>query len=164
MQLTTIQNKIYEVRGQSVMFDFDLAELYEVETRVLKQSVRRNRNRFPQDFMFELTEAEINQMVSQNVIPSKSYLGGASPFAFTEHGVLMLSSVLNTEKAVQTNILIMRVFVQIRNFALNYKELSEKLKQLESKYDKSFNDIYRAIHYLIEKENQIGRASCRERV
>ena len=100
MQLTTIQNKIYEVRGQSVMFDFDLAELYEVETRVLKQSVRRNRNRFPQDFMFELIEAEINQMVSQNVIPSKSYLGGASPFAFTEHGVLMLSSVLNTEKAV----------------------------------------------------------------
>ena len=164
MQLTTIQNKIYEIRGQSVMFDFDLAELYEVETRVLKQSVRRNRNRFPQDFMFELTEAEINQMVSQNVIPSKSYLGGASPFAFTEHGVLMLSSVLNTEKAVQTNILIMRVFVQIRNFALNYKELSEKLKELESKYDKNFNDIYQAINFLLEKENQNSEQKVRTKI
>jgi hypothetical protein len=164
MQLTTIQNKIYEVRGQSVMLDFDLAELYEVETRVLKQSVRRNRNRFPQDFMFELTEAEINQMVSQNVIPSKSYLGGASPFAFTEHGVLMLSSVLNTEKAVQTNILIMRVFVQIRNFALNYKELSEKLKELETKYDKNFNDIYKAINYLIQKENLVREQKERTKI
>ena len=154
MQLTKIQNKIYEIRGLSVMLDFDLAELYEVETRVLKQSARRNRHRFPEDFMFELTEEEINNLVSQNVIPSKSHLGGAFPFAFTEHGVLMLSSVLNSEKAVQINILIMRVFVQIRQYAENYKELSDKLKELESRYDKNFKDIYQAINFLIEKENQ----------
>lgn len=89
----TIQNKIYELRGDRVMLDKDLAALYEVETRALKQAVKRNIDRFPFDFMFELTEDEVGAMVSQNVIPSKSYFGGALPFAFTEQGVAMLSSV-----------------------------------------------------------------------
>lgn len=93
------------------MLDFDLAELYEVETRALKQAVRRNNRRFPSDFMFELSENEIEQMVSQNVIPSKSHFGGATPFAFTEQGVAMLSSVLRSNKAIDTNIAIMRAFV-----------------------------------------------------
>jgi len=164
MQLTTIQNKIYEVRGQSIMLDFDLAELYETETRVLKQSVRRNIDRFPFDFMFELTEEEINQMVSQNVIPSKSYFGGAYPFAFTEQGVAMLSSVLKTKKAVQMNISIMRAFVVIRQCLLNYKDLSQKIKEMESKYDKNFKDIYQAINYLIEKENQVTEQKDRTKI
>ena len=90
-----ITQKIIEIRGHKVLLDFDLAELYNTETRILKQAVRRNSSRFPEDFMFELTEIEINNLVSQSVIPSKSKLGGASPFAFTEQGVAMISSVLN---------------------------------------------------------------------
>jgi len=100
MELVLIQKKIFEIRGQRVMLDFDLAELYEVETRVLKQAVKRNLDLFPTDFMFELTRKEIDQVVSQFVIPSKSYLGGASPFAFTEHGVTMLSAVLRSDTTI----------------------------------------------------------------
>ena len=98
MQLSVIQNKIYEIRGKKVMLDFDLAVMYDVETRVLKQIVKRNLNRFPADFMFPLSKKEIEQLVSQNVIPSKSKPGGAFPYAFTEQGVAMLSSVLKSEK------------------------------------------------------------------
>ena len=94
MELQLIRQKIYEVRGQKVMLDFDLAALYEVETRALKQAVRRNLERFPEDFMFELDETEVHKLVSQIVIPSKSYFGGALPFAFTEQGVAMLSGIL----------------------------------------------------------------------
>jgi hypothetical protein len=101
MELQIIQNKIHVIRGQRVMLDYDLALLYEVETRVLKQAVKRNLNRFPDDFMFTLSENEINLMVSQIVIPSKSYFGGSKPFAFTEQGVAMLSSVLKSKKALQ---------------------------------------------------------------
>jgi hypothetical protein len=108
MELQTIQNRIHELRGQRVMLDYDLAELYEVETRVLKQAVKRNVDRFPHDFMFQLTNDEIDHMVSQNVIPSKSHLGGASPFAFSEQGVAMLSTVLKSKKAVMVNIVSIR--------------------------------------------------------
>ena len=101
MELQVIQNKIYEVRGQKIMLDFDLAQLYEVETRALKQAVKRNIDIFPDDFMFVLTEKEVEHMVSQFVIPSKSYFGGALPFAFTEHGVTMLANVLKSKKARQ---------------------------------------------------------------
>ena len=100
MNLEIIQHKIYEIRGCKVMLDFDLANLYEIETRVLKQAVKRNLNRFPNDFMFTLYEGEINQMVSQSVIPSKSYFGRSLPFAFTVQGVAMLSSVLKSDKAI----------------------------------------------------------------
>jgi hypothetical protein len=113
MELEVIKNKIFEIRGFKVMLDFDLALLYNVETRVLKQAVRRNNNRFPEDFMFILTEIEINQLVSQSVIPSKSNLGGALPFAFTEQGIVMLSSVLNSEKAIEVNI---SIYQSICNF------------------------------------------------
>ena len=104
MQLELIQNKIFEIRGQKVMLDFDLALLYQTETKVLKQAVKRNLNRFTEDFMFGLTDSEITALVSQSVIPNKGKLGGAIPFAFNEQGVAMLSSVLNTEKAIEINI------------------------------------------------------------
>lgn len=154
MQLQTIQQKIYEVRGQQVMLDFDLAELYEVETRALKQAVKRNGDRFPPDFMFVLTNQEVDELVSQNVIPSKSHLGGALPFAFTEQGVAMLSSVLKSKKAVHMNISIMRAFVHIKAFALTHRELSERLRTMEEKYDRQFSDVYEAIHYLLQKDEQ----------
>src|SRR5882757_459273 len=106
--------KIVLLRDEKVILDVHLAELYGVETRVLKQAVRRNIDRFPKDFMFELTEKEIVAVVSQNVIPHKKYLGGARPFAFTETGVAMLSSVINSRTAIKMNIEIMRTFVALR--------------------------------------------------
>jgi hypothetical protein len=152
MELAIIENKIVEIRGVKVMLDFDLAELYEVETRALKQAVKRNLDRFPMDFMLVLTDKEINELVSQNVIPSKSKMGGSLPFAFTEQGVAMLSSVLKSKKAMQINISIMRAFVFIRQYALSHKELSEKLSALEKKYNKQFADVSEALNYLINKE------------
>ena len=148
MNLEIIQNKIFEIRGYKVMLDFDLANLYEIETRVLKQAVRRNMNRFPVDFMFILSEDEINQMVSQFVIPSKSYFGGSMPFAFTEQGVAMLSSVLKSDKAIEINISIMRTFVTIRQFALNYTELQSRINEIEGQ----FPEIYNVLNYLVDKD------------
>jgi hypothetical protein len=152
MDLQKIETKIHEIRGQKVLLDFDLAQMYEVETRVLKQAVRRNLDRFSADFMFVISENEINNMVSQNVIPSKSNFGGAFPFAFTEQGVAMLSSVLKSKKAIQINIAIMRAFVFVRQYALTHKDLTDKLKEIETKYDHQFSDIYEAIGYLMQKD------------
>ena len=148
MEIEIIQNKIFEIRGCKVMLDFDLALLYQTETRILKQSVRRNKNRFPEDFMFVLSQSEINELVSQFVIPSKSLLGGASPFAFTEQGIAMLSSVLNSEKAIEVNISIIRAFVTFRQFSLTYNELKIKITEIEDK----FPEIYKALNFLIDKE------------
>ena len=111
-----IKSKIYTVRGKQVMLDKDLAVLYNIETRALKQAVNRNKRRFPLDFMFVLSENENDIMVSQNVIPSKKYLGGALPYAFTEQGVANLASVLTSNKAIEVNIKIMRAFVAMRHF------------------------------------------------
>ncbi|HEX5150518.1 MAG TPA: ORF6N domain-containing protein [Parafilimonas sp.] len=156
MELTAIQNKIYELRGQKIVFDFDLAAMYETETRTLKQAVKRNITRFPEDFMFQLTKKEIENLVSQNVIPSKQKLGGALPFAFTEQGVAMLSSILNSERAIQVNIIIIRTFVLVRQYALNYKELAAKLSALEKKYNKNFKIVFEVLNKLIEeKQNQL---------
>ena len=154
MNLQEIQNRIVEIRGLNIMLDFDLAALYEVENRTLKQAVRRNRDRFPADFMFELREEEVDLLVSQNVIPSKSYLGGAVPFAFTEQGVAMLSSVLRSKTAIHMNIAIMRAFVLIRQYTLSYTDLTNQLKALEIRYHQQFSDVYEAINYLIQKDKQ----------
>ena len=132
--LEIIHNKIHVIRDQKVMLDFDLAALYEIETRVLKQAVKRNLNRFPEDFMFELTADEIEKMVSQFVIPSKSKLGGSKPFAFKEQGVAMLSSVLNSKKAIEVNIAIMRTFVVLRNSILSLEEISKRITEVEKKF------------------------------
>ena len=147
--LEIITNKIHIIRNQKVMLDYDLAALYEVETRVLKQSVKRNIERFPEDFLFELTENEIEIVVSQFVIPSKSFLGGAKPFAFTEQGVAMLSGVLKSEKAIKINIAIMRTFVILRNSLLNLEEITSKVKEIENQ----FPEIYKILNYLMNKED-----------
>jgi hypothetical protein len=126
---------------------------YEVETRALKQAVKRNIERFPNDFMFELTENEIETMVSQSVIPSKGRLGGAVPMAFTEQGVAMLSSVLKSKKALQVNIAIMRTFVQVRKLMSIHKDLAEKIEKLEKRYDGQFKEVFDLIKNLfMEKE------------
>ncbi|HQV35730.1 MAG TPA: ORF6N domain-containing protein [Flavobacterium sp.] len=147
MKLKIIQQQIIELRGQKVMLDFHLAELYEIETKVLKQAVRRNINRFPPDFMFELTQNEFESLRSQFVTSKRGGLR-YMPFAFTEQGIAMLSSVLNSEKAIAINIAIMRTFVSLRQFALNYKELNDKITEIE----KQFPDIYNILNYLMDKE------------
>ena len=149
-----IIDHIYYIRGVRVMLDVDLATLYGVETRVLKQSVKRNDKRFPEDFMFKLTDKEIDFVVSQNVIPSKGYFGGAKPFAFTEQGVAMLAGILNSDYAIQVNITIMRTFVQMRALMLTYKDLADKIDKLEENYDKKFAVVFNALKQLINKEKE----------
>lgn len=149
MELQVIQNKIFEVRGLRVMIDFHLAELYQVETRSLKQAVRRNIERFPPDFMFELTNEEaielINIGVSQSVIPSGYNVGASKIFAFSEQGVSMLSSVLRSKIAIEINISIMRAFVALRQYALGYAELSQRLESFMLETNMQFNEVYQAL-------------------
>ncbi len=164
MEIEKIKNSILEIRGVKVMLDMDLAKIYEVETRVLKQAVRRNIERFPEDFMFELTEIEMENLVSQFVIPTKNHFGGARAFAFTEQGIAMLSSVLKSKKAIQINIAIMRAFVLMRQFALTYKELSDQLKELEKRHNQQFNDIEEVLKYLIKKEKQSSKQADRKQI
>jgi len=136
------------------MLDSDLAKLYNVETRVLKQAVRRNLDRFPKDFMFELTDEEIDRMVSQGVIPSKQIFGGAKPFAFTEQGIAMLSSVLNSRIAIQVNIAILRTFVKLRQLLIDHKDFAEKIERMEQKYDEQFRIIFTALQQMLQEENK----------
>ncbi len=145
-----IENKILFIRGIKVMLDRDIAELYGVKPIVLRQQVKRNIDRFPEDFMFQLTAEEVNILVSHFVIPSKKHLGGYLPYAFTEQGVAMLSSVLNSKRAVQVNIQIMRTFTRLREMLATHKELKEKIEAMEKKYDQQFMVIFDAIKSLLE--------------
>jgi hypothetical protein len=158
--IDVIEKKIYLVHGQKVMLDRDLAELYGVETRALNQAVRRNSDRFPDDFMFALKREEI-QSISQIVISSagrKDTLKfSKNVLVFTEQGIAMLSSVLNSKRAVQVNIAIMRTFVKLRQMMASHKELARKLEELEKKYDGQFQSVFEAIRFLIEVEEKPKR-------
>ena len=158
MDLQIIQNKIFEVRSCRVMLDYHLAELYQVETRALKQAVKRNIERFPSDFMFVLTQEEANLLlsigVSQNVIPPDYNFGVAMPMAFTEQGVAMLSSVLRSKVAIEVNISIMRAFVLMRQMAIGYEELSRRIEELEVSTDAQFNELYQALTQLLSHSKQ----------
>lgn len=152
-----ILNKIFLLREEKVMLDFQLAEFYNIENRALKQAVRRNLDLFPDDFMFILSEIEIEIMVSQNVIPSKQSLGGANPFAFTETGVAMLSSILKSKKAREINISIMRAFVALRKRVLSNTELRlevEKIKKKVDNQDKNIEVIFRYFDELLEQKEK----------
>ncbi len=155
-----IEKKIYLIRGLKVMLDRDLAGLYRVETRALNQAVRRNSDRFPADFMFALSRTEI-QNISQIVISStgrKDTLKfSKNVLVFTEQGVAMLSSVLNSKRAVQVNIAIMRTFVKLREMMATHKDLARKLKDLEKKYDGQFQVVFQAIRQLIDVEEKPKR-------
>jgi len=165
MQIQKIQQRIYNVRGEKIMFDFDLAVLYEVETRVLNQAVKRNIRRFPKDFMFQLNHQEWESMSSQIVMTSPYKRPKSSlPFAFTEQGLAMLSGVLNSKKAINVNISIMRAFVVLRQFTLTNDELTRRLKEIETKYDKQFKDVYEAINFLLEKEKQESLQQKRKKI
>jgi len=149
-----IERRIYLLRDQKVMLDADLAELYGVETRALVQAVSRNLSRFPKDFMFQLNKAELENWRSQIVISNPSARMGLRrrPYAFTEHGILMLSSVLRSKRAVQVNIAIMRAFVRLREILSTHKDLARQLNEMEKKYDKQFRVVFEAIRDLMEPE------------
>ena len=164
-RLQVIQKKIFELRGSKVMLDFDLADLYEVETRILNQAIRRNADHFPKDFMFRLSKIEWEIMSSQIVMtyPLKRPKQ-ALPLAFTEHGVAMLANVLKSKKARQTSIAIIRAFISLKQFIANYKELAEKLRELENRCNMQFKDVNEAISYLLNKDNQEKEQKQRKRI
>ncbi len=179
MQIVTIQNKIYEVNRIKVMLDFDLAELYEVETRVLNQAIKRNIESFPEDFMFRLTKEEWEElslssaftlMSSQFVMTSTQTLRSSKrpkaslPYAFTEHGVTMLASVLRSSKARKMNIAIVRAFVALRRTMLNIENFQSQIKDLEMKYDSQFEDIFEAIQFLMTENKEIAEQNERTKI
>ncbi|MGC4034373.1 MAG: ORF6N domain-containing protein [Chitinophagaceae bacterium] len=186
MQLNIIQNKIFEIRGQRVMLDFDLAELYEIETKVFNQAVKRNIKRFPEDFMFRLTTKEWSILRSQFVTSRLQEVenqkdislglqtatlkhGGSryAPYAFTEQGVAMLSGILNSDKAINMNIAIMRAFVEIRKIVLQQSDLKEQLKQIKEKlgeHDVQLNQIYDAMENLLDEKATQRKWDDRDRI
>lgn len=176
--IQSIENRIYEIRGQRVMLDFDLAALYELETRVLNQAVKRNHKRFPVDFMFRLTMEEFKNilgpnpnnfhgMLSQFVMTSSKRPIAASPYAFTEQGVAMLSGILNSDKAISMNIAIMRAFVEIRKIVLIETDIKEQLKKIKARlgdHDVQLNHIYDAIENLLDEKAAQRKWDDRERI
>ncbi len=143
-----ISSKIYWLRGQKVMLDKDLAKLYDVKPIRLREQVKRNKDRFPSNFMIQLNEKEVENMVSQNAIPSIQHLGGSLPFAFTEHGVLMLANVLKSEQALQMSIRIIEIFVKMREVLLLHKDILLKLEQFETKLKGHDEDIAVIFQYV----------------
>jgi hypothetical protein len=177
--IQSIQNRIYELRGERVMLDFDLAQLYEVETRVLNQSVKRNSKRFPSDFMFQLTKEEMdglkifmdesNQSMSSQFVmtyPNRRP-GKAFPYAFTEQGIAMLSGILNSDKAINMNIAIMRAFVAIRKVLLQQIDLQEQIKEIKERlgeHDVQLNQIYDAMENLLDEKAAERKWNDRQRI
>jgi len=143
-----IISKIYLVRAKKIMLDKDLAELYEVKPFRLREQVKRNIKRFPENFMFRLTEEETDFMVSQNAIPSKQHLGGHLPYVFTEHGVLMLANILRSERAMKMSIRIIEVFVTVREMLLTHKDILLKLEKIEQKLSGHDEKILLIFEYL----------------
>lgn len=145
-----VESKIFQIRGKKVMLDKDLAELYEVPTKALNQAVKRNMGRFPTDFVFQLTVRERKNVVTNCDHLRQLKFSYQSPYAFTEQGVAMLSSVLNSERAISVNIQIMRAFVNIKRVAVTYSGLKHKLDEMEKKYDGQFKVVFKAIKRLME--------------
>ena len=153
-----IENKIYLIRGHKIMLDRDLAALYGVETKVLKQAVKRNLKRFPEDFMFVFSPSEFADWRSQFVTSKNDKMGlRHAPMTFTEQGVAMLSTVLNSERAIEVNIQIMRAFVRLRQILSTHADLAKKLEALEQKYDSQFRVVFEAIRALMEEPEQPKR-------
>ena len=151
MEIDVIQENIFNIRGSRVMLDIHLAELYEVEVKRLNEQVKRNIDRFPSDFMFQLNENELENLRSQ-IATANFDMRRTLPFVFTEQGVAMLAGILRSKKAIQVNIEIMRAFVLLRKIALQYSEISEKIELLEAKYDEQFAEVFTAMRYLLDPQ------------
>jgi len=157
----TILSKIYLVRNERVMLDRDLAELYDVKAIRLREQVKRNEERFPENFIFQLTKEETESMVSQNAIPSKQHLGGALPYVFTEHGVLQLANVLRSGRAVQMSISIIEVFVKMREMLLTHKDLLLEMEEIRKKVtgqDEKIELIFNYLKQFIKDQEQPRKA------
>jgi len=152
-----IINKIYVIRDQKVMIDSDIAELYGVTTKRLNEQVKRNSNRFPSNFMFELTKEEKNQLVANCDHLKKLKFSPVLPKVFTEHGILMLSSVLNSELAVKMSVQIIETFVQLRKLANNYDDIMHKINEMESRNNEQFSEIYEVLKRLLSKPEEQAR-------
>jgi len=148
--IESIVSKIYIIRGQKVMLDSDLAELYGVRTKVFKRAVKRNIKRFPKDFMLQLTKTELDSLRCQIGTLKRGEHSKYLPYAFTEHGVAMLSSILSSNKAVEINIMIIRAFIKIRELLSTHKKLAMKIAQLETKYDEQFVAVFNALKHLMK--------------
>lgn len=148
-----VAKKIFFVRGQKVMLDSDLALLYGVETKVLNQAVKRNLHRFPEDFMFQLTDNEYIELLRSQIVTSNEKGGRRYlPYVFTEHGTVMLASILNSERAIHVSLQIVRIFIKLRQILEANKELAQKIEQLENKYDHQFKVVFDAIRNLLVQE------------
>ncbi len=147
-----IDRAILFIRGHKVMLDTDLAEIYGVKTSRLNEQVKRNKDRFPSDFMFQLTGEEKQEVIANCEHLQKLKFSRTNPFAFTEHGTIMLANVLNTTTAIETSVLIIRAFVKLREILSTHKDLEERILELESKYDKQFKLIFDAIRELMKKD------------
>lgn len=154
--LQTVHNKIYIIRGKQIMLDRDLAELYKVETKRLNEQVKRNSERFPEDFMFQLTKEELEIWKSQNATSNKEIMGLRKlPFAFTEEGTYMLATILKSPIAAQTSIAIVRAFTKLREFTLHYNALAKKIIELERKNDKKFHEVFSILKNLINDTKNV---------
>jgi hypothetical protein len=164
MNLEIIKSKIIEFKGYKVMIDYDLAELYGIETKYLKRAVNRNRERFPSDFLIEINKEEWSNLRCQ--FGTSSLHGGIryTPYQFTEQGVAMLASVLQSPKAIEVNIFIVRAFVYMRNLVLSHSDLSDKVKEIELTYNKKFKDVFEALNYLLNKNKQIDEIKERTKI
>lgn len=147
-----ITSKIYLIRDKKVMLDRDLAGLYDIKAIRLREQVKRNKERFPENFMFQLSENEVDVLVSQNAIPSRKQLGGSLPYAFTEHGILMLANVIKSERAIKVSIRIIEIFVRMREMLLAYKDILHKLEEVEKKYTDHDQKIMLIFEYLKQLE------------
>ncbi len=156
MELLPIQSKIYEVRGERIMFDFDLALLFDTETRTLKQSVKRNMVRFPESFMFVLTAKEWWEVITNcDNLPQNVKYSPSLPFAFTEHGVTMLASILKSERAIKMNIAIVTAFIEMKKQISHYAELAKKIHEMEQQNNAQFMEIYEALENLINDTHKL---------
>ncbi|MBS1663225.1 MAG: ORF6N domain-containing protein [Bacteroidetes bacterium] len=168
MEPVIIQQKIYEIRGVKVMLDFDLAVLYEVPTKALNQAMKRNIERFPQDFMFQLTRKEYTTLRTQfGLLDTKGAHSKYNPYAFTEHGVTMLASILKSDKAIEMNIFIVRAFIALRQFALQYKDLADQIQEIRrtvESHNEQLVKIYGAIETLLAEKEAEQSFADRERI
>ncbi len=149
-----INNAILFIRGQKVMLDIDLADIYGVKTKRLNEQVKRNINRFPSDFMFQLSDEEKQEVVANCDHLTKLKFSPSNPYAFTEHGALMLASVLNSPLAIETSVLVVRAFVRLREILSTHAELSKKIEELENKYDKQFKVVFQALRALMRNDSE----------
>ncbi len=156
-KIEVIKDMIYVIRGKKVMFDRDLSILYGVQSRRLREQVKRNIKRFPDDFMFQLNKNEVDLMVSHFATPSKQQMGGHLPYVFTEQGVAMLSSVLKSDRAIQVNIDIIRTFTNLRNMIESHKELKHKIELMEKQYDQQFKIVFSALKELFDEPSNLKK-------